>query len=111
MMVIFLLGISFMFSRVYKNLICTAALISKMSEASLYSCAHSRSAFAEMIWLSTARLVLETALRLLLSREDMRMSLRMICSMWTPQLSELFSTYCAIFSLTYMRFISRSCST
>lgn len=61
--VIFLLGMLFMFSRVYRNRICTAALMSRMSDASRYSLAHSRSAWAEIMLLSTYLLVLETILR------------------------------------------------
>ncbi len=47
----FLLFILPICSKVYKNLICTAALLSKMSAASLYSIALYKSAFADIILL------------------------------------------------------------
>lgn len=111
MMVILLLGMEFMFSRVYRNRICTAAFMSRMSDASRYSLAHYRSAEAEIMFACTALLVLDTILRFSLSSPESLMSLSMICSTWTPQLSHIFSTYCAILSLTSTLLMSRSCKT
>jgi len=53
----------FMFSSVSRKRICTAALMSRISEASRYNLAHSRSAEAEMMLAWTALRVLETTLR------------------------------------------------
>jgi len=61
--VTFLLGMAFMFSRASRNLIWTAALMSRMSEAYLYNLALSRSAWAEIMLLSTSLLVFETILK------------------------------------------------
>lgn len=50
-------------SKVCRNLIWTAALMSKISAAYLYSLALSRSAFADIILLYTSLLVFDTLLK------------------------------------------------
>ncbi len=63
MMTVFLDFMVSMSSRVSRNRICMAALMSKMSAASRYSLALSRSALADIILLYTSLLVLETLLK------------------------------------------------